>query len=161
MTGSHQPETSDRPTAWPAAGPAVVKAWAPWCGSCRAIAPVVDRVAESTGVPMVPLQIDAEPELVDRLGLRSVPTLVALRDGVEVGRLVGLQSEAAVASLFAQAGNAEGGGQLDRRAPAALVAARGLAGAALLGAGLVAGSVVLGVIGAAGLGWAAFGLVRR
>lgn len=162
MTGSHRRETSEPATAWPATGPAVVKAWAPWCGSCRALAPVVDRVAESTGVPMVPLQIDADPSSVDRLGLRSVPTLVALRDGVEVGRLVGLQSEAAVESLFALAGDADADGtRLDRRAPATLVAARALAGAVLLGAGLVAGSIVLGLIGAAGLGWAAFGLVRR
>ncbi|MDH4366438.1 MAG: thioredoxin family protein [Acidimicrobiia bacterium] len=155
----HRPETSERPTAWPATGPAVVKAWAPWCGSCRALAPVVDRVAGSAGVPLVPLQIDADPEMVDRLGLRSVPTLVALRDGAEVGRLVGLQSAAAVQSLFALV--AAGDGRLDHRAPAPLLAARALAGVALLGAGLVAGSVVLGLIGVAALGWAAFGLVRR
>lgn len=159
MTGSHRPETSDRPTAWPATGPAVVEAWAPWCGSCRALAPFVDRVAESSGVPLVPLQIDTDPELVDRLELRSVPTLVALRDGAEVGRLVGLQSEAAVESLFALA--AAGDGRLDHRAPPPLVAARALAGVALVGAGLVAGSLMLGLIGAASLGWAAFGLIRR
>lgn len=159
MTDRHQPETSEPFTAWPATGPAVVKAWVPWCGSCRALAPVVDRVAESAGVPLVPLQIDTDPATVDRLRLRSVPTLVALRDGVEVGRLVGLQTEAAVESLFALA--AAGDGHLDRRAPAPLVAARALAGVALLGAGLAAGSVVLGLIGMVGLVWAAFGLVRR
>ena len=143
---------------------AVVKAWAPWCGSCRALAPVVDRVAETAGVTVVSLQVDADPELADRLRLRSVPTLVAFSHGVETGRLVGIQSEAAVASLFALAAADEGdgdGGRLVRRAPTSLVAARTLAGLALLGAGVVSGSIVLGVTGAGALAWAASGLLRR
>ena len=99
----------------PPSGAAVVKAWAPWCTSCRALAPVVDRVADRTGVPVVSLRVDAAPDLVERLGVRSVPTLLALHDGAEVGRLVGAQSADAVESLFAVARGASG--SLDRSKP--------------------------------------------
>lgn len=71
-------------------GPSVLKAWAPWSSSCRALAPVIDDVADRTGVAVVEVQVDSSPEIVDRFGIRSVPTLIALRDGAEVARLLGL-----------------------------------------------------------------------
>lgn len=144
---------------WPATGPVVVEAWAPWCGSCRALAPVVERIAAQSGIPVVSLPVETEPASADRLGLRSVPTLVALRDGVELGRLVGLQPADAVESLFALAAGV--GDRVNRRAPTSLVMARAGAGGILVIAAAALSSVALGLIGALGLGWAAFGLVRR
>lgn len=140
-------------------GPVVIKAWAPWCGSCRALTPVVDSVADTTGVQVVDLRVDSDPDLVEHFGVRSVPTLLALRNGAEVGRLVGLQPVDAVQSLFAvAAGTSE---HVRRRAPTSLIAARALAGAVVTIAGLVLGSVALSMLGALGIGWAGFGLIRR
>lgn len=140
-------------------GPVVVKAWAPWCGSCRSLAPIVDDVAGSTGVPVVALRVDTDTEQVEDLGVGAVPTLVAIRGGVEVGRLVGLQPVDAVRSLFAVAAGTDQ--RVRRKAPRSLLALRAVSGAILGLAAVVLGSPALGVVGIVAIGWAVFDLARR
>lgn len=143
-----------------AQGPAVIKAWAPWCGSCRALAPHVDRVAATSGVPVLDLRIDDDPDnLVDAFLVRSVPTLIGLRDGTEVARLTGAQTVDNIEALFATA--RVGAGSVTNRTPASLVASRGAAGTVLAGAGLVFDTVVLVAVGAALIAWVLATLVRR
>ena len=159
MSSSRQPITSGANTGHRLpAGAVIVKAWAPWCGSCRALGPIVDDIADQTEVPVFGLQVDIDPTLADRLNVRSVPTLVALRDGVEVGRLVGLQRSESVQSLFAVVtGNTA---RVDRVAPVSLVASRAAAGVVVGGAGIGLNSLVLGFVGVGLAGWALWGLVR-
>ena len=140
-------------------GAVVVKAWAPWCSSCRALAPIVDEISDLTGVAVLELQVDASPDLVGQLAVRSVPTLIALDNATELGRLQGLQPRDAVQSLFDLAAGT--GTDLRRRTPASLVAARGATAAALALAGFITGSIVLGGIGAVLALWAVVGLIRR
>jgi thioredoxin 2 len=73
--------------------PVLVDAWAPWCGPCHMIAPVIDQLAtELAGrVRVVKLNVDDNPRTAARFDLRSIPTLLVLRDGREVDRLVGVQ----------------------------------------------------------------------
>jgi thioredoxin 2 len=73
--------------------PVLVDAWAPWCGPCHMIAPVIDELAsEMIGrVRVVKLNVDDNPETATRFNLRSIPTLLVLRGGREVDRLVGVQ----------------------------------------------------------------------
>lgn len=73
--------------------PVLVDAWAPWCGPCHMIAPIIDQLAiEVAGrVRVMKLNVDDNPRTAARFDLRSIPTLLVLKDGREVDRLVGVQ----------------------------------------------------------------------
>ena len=79
--------------------PVLVDAWAPWCGPCRMIAPVIDELAaELAGrLRVVKLNVDDNPRTASRFDLRSIPTLLVLKDGREVDRLVGVQPKHEIA----------------------------------------------------------------
>jgi thioredoxin 2 len=84
--------------------PVVVDLWAPWCGPCRMIAPVLeDLVARHPGrVKVVKVNVDEEPQLGARFDARSIPLLVVLDDGTEVERIVGAVPRAALESRLAR-----------------------------------------------------------
>ena len=79
--------------------PVLVDAWAPWCGPCRMIAPVIDELAaELAGrLRVVKLNVDDNPQTASRFNLRSIPTLLVLKDGREVDRLVGVRPKQEIA----------------------------------------------------------------
>jgi thioredoxin 2 len=71
--------------------PVLVDMWAEWCGPCRLIAPAIEQLtAELAGrVRVGKMNIDENPATPSRFGVRSIPTLLVLKDGREVDRLVG------------------------------------------------------------------------
>ncbi len=71
-------------------GATVVDFWAPWCGPCRMIAPVLEQLAsERPDVQFAKLNVDENPRTSSAFGVQGIPLLVFFKDGVEKGRVVG------------------------------------------------------------------------
>ncbi len=73
--------------------PTLADFWAPWCGPCRMVAPLVEELAESYDgkVEFCKLNTDENPLTPTKYGIRGIPTLIVFKEGNEVGRIVGFR----------------------------------------------------------------------
>ena len=79
--------------------PVLLDLWAVWCQPCRMMAPVLDELARELAgrVRVAKLNVDENPVMASRFGVRSIPTLLVLKDGREVDRIVGVRPKAEIA----------------------------------------------------------------
>lgn len=75
--------------------------WAPWCGPCRMVSPIVEQIAEERGDVLVgKVNVDEESELASRFGIMSIPTLAVLRNGEVVAQSVGAMPKEDILALL-------------------------------------------------------------
>ncbi|WP_246941004.1 thioredoxin [Bacillus pinisoli] len=76
--------------------------WAPWCGPCKMIAPVLEELDGEMGekVKIVKLDIDQNPETASKYGVMSIPTLLVMKNGEVVDKVIGFQPKDALAEVL-------------------------------------------------------------
>jgi len=84
--------------------PVLVDFWAEWCGPCRRLASTFERLAEKYGndIQFAKVNVDELPELANQWSVRSIPTLLLLKSGTELERLVGIKSYEEIAGVLEQ-----------------------------------------------------------
>ena len=78
--------------------PVLVDFWAPWCGPCRVVGPVLDEIARERGSAVVvgKVNVDEQPELAGAVRIRAIPTLMLFKQGKLVDEIMGAQSKQAL-----------------------------------------------------------------
>jgi thioredoxin 1 len=69
----------------------MVDIWAPWCGPCRTLTPIIEKVSEEKSVKLLKVNADESRELASDFDVRGIPTVIFFKGGQEVDRVVGLK----------------------------------------------------------------------
>jgi len=82
--------------------PVLIDFWAPWCGPCRMVAPVIDEVATEAGnaVKVGKINVDEEPQLAAQFSIMSIPTLVVMKNGKVDSVSVGVRSKKQILDMI-------------------------------------------------------------
>jgi len=79
----------------------LVDFWAPWCGPCRMVSPIVDEIAEeNSAIKVAKVNIDEQPQLASQYGVMSIPTLIVFENGEVADKAVGARNKSFILQML-------------------------------------------------------------